>query len=148
MYRKSSDAELKSIIASAVTSTKNHRQIARLIKSLTDTKLIRQQDTIHWYLALLRNRDGRTATWQWLRRHWKWVEAHFASDKSHDYFPRYSASVLSTRQQLDEFRDFFTPLRDNPALTRAIDMGLLDLEGRIALLERDAEAVANARNRI
>ncbi|QHU89504.1 aminopeptidase [Candidatus Saccharibacteria bacterium oral taxon 955] len=148
LYRKSSDAELKSIIASAVTSTKNHRQIARLIKSLTDTKLIRQQDTIHWYLALLRNRDGRTATWQWLRRHWKWVEAHFASDKSHDYFPRYSASVLSTRQQLDEFRDFFTPLRDNPALTRAIDMGLLDLEGRIALLERDTEAVASALNRI
>lgn len=143
-YHTSSDAELKNAITAAITSTKDERQVERLIKLLTDTDFIRQQDTLYWYVDLLRNREGRTAAWTWLRSHWKWIEERFASDKSHDYFPRYSASILSSRQQLDEFRKFFTPLRTNPALVRAIDMGLLDLEGRITLIERDSHAVGLA----
>lgn len=148
LYRKSSDAELKSTLTVALTSTKDERQLNRLIELLTDTDTIRQQDTLYWYVDLLRNREGRVAAWKWMRSHWAWIDERFASDKSHDYFPRYSASILSTRQQLEEFREFFTPHRSNPALVRAIDMGLLDLEGRVALLERDAAAVSGALERI
>ena len=108
---------------------------------LTDTKIIRSQDTVRWYVNLLRNREGRSAAWQWLRDNWAWIETTFASDKSHDYFPRYSANILGTQRQLQEYKDFFAPLRENPSLTRAIDMGILDLEGRIALIERDTPAV-------
>lgn len=143
-YRNTTSAELKGDITGAVTSTKNPKVIHSIIDLLTNTKLIRQQDTLSWYVNLLRNRDGRDATWQWLRSHWEWVEKTFASDKSHDYFPRYTASILSTRTQLHEYRAFFTPLRSNPALVRAIDMGLLDLEGRIELIERDGAGVAKA----
>lgn len=148
LYRKSSDAELKSTLTVALTSTKDERQLNRLIDLLSDTDTIRQQDTLYWYVDLLRNREGRVAAWKWMRSHWAWIDERFASDKSHDYFPRYSASILSTRQQLEEFREFFTPHRSNPALVRAIDMGLLDLEGRVALLERDAAAVSAALERI
>ncbi len=143
-YRMTTSAELQSDITAAVTATKDSSVINKLIHLLTDTATIRRQDLVRWYVALLRNREGRTATWDWLRKHWGWIEEQFASDKSHDYFPRYSASILSTREQFNEYRAFFTPLRNNPSLVRAIDMGLLDLEGRIELLERDKTSVANA----
>lgn len=142
LYTSTSSADLQSDITAAVTSTRDARTIDKLITLLTDTHTIRQQDTIRWYVNLLRSREGRSEAWKWLRTHWDWIEKQFASDKSHDYFPRYSANILSTRQQLDEYREFFIPLRDNPALVRAIDMGVLDLEAKIELLERDTAAVA------
>ena len=96
---------------------------------------------------MLRNREGRELAWKWLRNNWKWIEKTFASDKSHDYFPRYAASLLMTRQQLAEYRDFFTPLRNDQSLVRAIDMGLLDLEGKLDLIDRDAPGVIAALSR-
>ncbi len=144
LYQSTSSSDLKSDITNALTSTRDNGAIARLLKLLSDTKTIRPQDTISWYVGLLRNREGRDAAWRWLREHWPWIEKTFGSDKSHDYFPRYSANILATRTQLDEYREFFTPLKSSPALTRAIDMGILDLSGRIELLERDTDAVAHA----
>lgn len=141
VYRTTNSAELQSDITSAVTSTTQKAAIRTLIPLLTDTKTIRPQDVTRWYVALLRNREGRSVAWHWLRSHWHWIEQQFASDKSHDAFPRYSASILNSRQQLEEYRDFFTPLRTDQSLERAIDIGLLDLEGRISLLERDSGAV-------
>ena len=93
---------------------------------------------------MLRNREGRELAWKWLRDNWRWIEKTFASDKSHDYFPRYAASLLMTRQQLAEYREFFTPLRNDQSLVRAIDMGILDLEGKLDLIDRDKAAVIAA----
>ena len=49
-----------------------------------------------------------------------------------------------TRQQLAEYREFFTPLRRDQSLVRAIDMGILDLEGKLDLIDRDKAAVLAA----
>lgn len=143
-YKSTSSVDIKSDITSAVTSSKDAKVLEQLITLLTDTKVIRSQDTVRWYVNLLQNREGRMATWNWLRSNWDWIESTFASDKSHDYFPRYSASILTTRQQLGEYREFFTPLRANPSLTRAIDMGVLDLQGKVELIERDSPGVVSA----
>lgn len=141
-YRSTANSDLQNDIAAALTSSKQAEVLARLIGLLKDTDTVRSQDTVRWFVNLLRNREGRSATWEWMRNEWQWIEKTFASDKSHDYFPRYSANLLSSRRQLEEYREFFTPLRSHPSLTRSIDMGILDLEGRIVLLERDGPAVA------
>lgn len=143
-YRSTHSVELKDDITAGICSTKNPDVVARLLPLLKDESTIRKQDIVRWYVGLLSNKYGRDKTWQWLRDEWPWVESAFGGDKSYDYFPRYSGSLLRTRTQLDEYRVFFTPLRDNPALTRTIDMGLRDLEGRIDLLERDTPVVVDA----
>ncbi|TWP22495.1 M1 family peptidase [TM7 phylum sp. oral taxon 349] len=147
MYENSASAELRSDIASGVTATRDLGELKHLIRLLTNTRVIRTQDTVHWFVDLLRNREGRELAWKWLRDSWRWIEKTFASDKSHDYFPRYAASLLMTRQQLAEYRDFFTPLRNDQSLVRAIDMGLLDLEGKLDLIDRDAPGVIAALSR-
>lgn len=146
-YEDSTSAELRSDIASGVTATRDYSELKHLTRLLTNTRVIRSQDTIHWFVDLLRNREGRELAWKWLRDNWKWIEKTFASDKSHDYFPRYAASLLMTRQQLAEYREFFTPLRSDQSLVRAIDMGLLDLEGKLDLIDRDAPGVIAALSR-
>jgi len=143
-YQATQSADLRSDIAAGVATTRDAEQLARLIGLLTNTDIIRSQDTVHWFVDLLRNRYGREAAWRWMRSQWSWIEQTFASDKSHDYFPRYAAMLLMTRQQLAEYREFFTPLRRDQSLVRAIDMGILDLEGKLDLIDRDKAAVIAA----
>lgn len=143
-YQATQSADLRSDIAAGVATTRDAEQLARLIGLLTDTDIIRSQDTVRWFVDLLRNRYGREAAWRWMCSQWRWIEQTFASDKSHDYFPRYAAMLLMTRQQLAEYREFFTPLRRDQSLVRAIDMGILDLEGKLDLIDRDKAAVIAA----
>lgn len=143
-YSQSSSAELQQDIACGLTSTKDAAAIQKLLATLTNNSIIRSQDTGRWYVWLLRNRDGRSLTWQWLQDNWTWIEKTFAGDKSYDDYPRYSAGVLSTQTQLDEYRQFFTPLSEIPALTRVIAIGIVEIEGRVNLIERDSQAVRDA----
>jgi aminopeptidase N len=118
--------------------------VQKLLSTLTDSSIIRSQDIGRWYVWLLRNRDGRSLAWQWLRDNWTWIEKTFAGDKSYDDYPRYSANSLTTRKHLQEYRDFFTPKQSIPALSRVISMGIGELKGRVELIERDKDAVCQA----
>ncbi|MFZ1258231.1 MAG: M1 family metallopeptidase [Candidatus Saccharimonas sp.] len=141
-YQQTVSVDLKSDVAAALTSTRNKKELGKLRTLLTNTSVIRTQDHLHWFIALLRNTESRQATWEWLQNHWQWIETTFGSDKSCDYYPRYAAATLTTPAQLSEYREFFAAHKANPALTRTIDMGIRDLEGRIELIERDSPAVA------
>ena len=52
--------------------------------------------------------------------------------------------LLMRRQQLAVDRELFTPLRRAQSPVRAIDMGVLDLEGKLDLIDRDKAAVIAA----
>lgn len=133
--------DLQISIVAGLTSTKDPEVVTKLLDLLTDTSIIRAQDTMHWYVWLLRNRYGRNLTWQWLRDHWDWIVETFGGDNTYDDFVRYTASSLVNQQQLDEFRDFFEPKQVDPALKRVIEVGLAELAGRVDLIERDSPAV-------
>lgn len=147
-YRATASSDLRQDIASAVTSTRDAASIRKLLALMMDTETVRTQDTVFWFVYLLRNRDARDATWQWLQDNWQWIEEHFGSDKSFDYFPRYAGNILASRQQLSEYQRFFTPLRKEPALTRVIDMGITDITARVELIERDSPAVVAALTKV
>ncbi len=141
LYKTSQNAELKIDIASALTSSREESTLHALIELVPDTTVIRPQDTLHWFVYLLSNRHSRTETWQWMRDSWQWITETFGDDKSFDRFPRYAAGRLMTREQLKEYTQFFAPLRNDLSLTRTIDMGIRDLEGKIELIERESPAI-------
>lgn len=147
-YKSSSSAELQQDIASGITSTKSADKISYILNLIKDEKIVRPQDAARWFIWTIRNRDGRTLAWQWLQDNWSWIEKTFSGDKSYDDFPRYAASGLITRQQLEEYKAFFTPMQHIAALSRVISMGVSEIEGRVALIERDKEAVRQALNEL
>ncbi|MDN5274593.1 MAG: putative Aminopeptidase [Candidatus Saccharibacteria bacterium] len=140
-HKATHSAELREDIANALTSTRDKEIITRLLGLISDSSIVRSQDMTHWLIWLLRNRDGRELAWQWLQDNWSFIERTFGSDKSYDAFPKYAASFLATRTQLEEYKSFFTPMLTNPALARVITIGLSEIEGRVALIEQDSEAV-------
>lgn len=143
-YRSTASVDIKNDICDAVTSTRNADELKALLALLKDTSFVRTQDTGMWYVRLLMNRHGRDMAWEWLRTEWKWVTKVFGGDKSYDAFPRYSAQVLGERSQLKEYTAFFTPLLTDPALRRAIEVGINDITARVELIEADKPAVAKA----
>jgi aminopeptidase N len=68
----------------------------------------------------------------------------FGGDKSYDAFPRYVAICLTTSQQLQEYKDFFEPLKKEVALKRNIELGILELGSKIEHIARDEAAVRKA----
>lgn len=143
-YKNTTSAELQQDIASGLTSTRDKAVIRRLLGLISEDKTIRHQDVARWFAWLIRNRDGRELAWAWVRDNWSWIEKTFGGDKSYDDYPRYSASGLVTRQQLQQYREFFTPLQSVPALARVIAVGMKEIEGRVELIERDGPAVCDA----
>lgn len=141
LHASTTSSELREDIAAGLTATRDSATIQRLLALILDTEVIRPQDTMHWVIWLLQNREARATTWQWIRDNWSWLEETFSGDKSYDSYPRYAASILNTRTQLEEYSAFFTPLLDQPALTRNITVGLTELAHRVELLESEAPAV-------
>ena len=140
-YKKSQSGELRDDITYGVTSTRSPEKITELLELIKVSDVVRPQDAARWFVYLIRGRESRDAAWQWIRDNWQWVEDTFSSDKSYDAYPRYSASALTMRAQLAEYIDFFTPKKDVVALTRSIEMGISEIEGRVDLIERDGPAV-------
>ncbi|MBI3889484.1 M1 family metallopeptidase [Candidatus Saccharibacteria bacterium] len=143
-YVNTQSGELRQDICVGITSTRIPEKIDQLLDAIKDPKIVRPQDAARWFVYLIRGRDSKTQAWEWIRDNWQWIIDTFGGDKSYDDYPRYAASALTTREQLQEYKDFFRPMKDIPALTRAIAIGISEIEGRVELIERDKEAVQKA----
>lgn len=143
-YKTTASGDLQQDIASGLTSSKDTAVLARLLGHIKDENTVRPQDAARWFVWTIRNKDGREIAWKWLQDNWAWIEKTFSGDKSYDDYPRYAASSLMTRQQLEEYIAFFTPMENIPALTRVIGIGKSEIEGRVALIERDKTGVRAA----
>lgn len=145
-YTSTPSSAVREDILGAMTSTEDASQIDSLLGYISDASIVRPQDAAHWYVYLLRSRFAREATWKWLQNNWDWVVRTFGGDKSYDDFARYSASSLLTKQQLDEYIAFFEPMKDQPALTRVIELGISELRARVQLIEsQQADVIAALR---
>lgn len=141
-YKTAKSADYKVDLCSGLTATKNPEHIKTLLAMMLDNQVVRSQDLRHWFVYLLRNRHGRELTWNWLTNNWGWILENFGGSKSYDDFARYSASFFSTKEMQEKYEAFFTPKLDDPALKRAITIGIEEIKARALWRERDEPKVA------
>ena len=140
-YKNTPSNDLQNDIAIGLTSTKNPETAEKILANIKDSNIIRPQDASRWFVYLIRTRESRQIAWNWLKENWAWVEDTFGDDKSYDDFIRYAATALLTPNELDDFRQFFEPMMNIPALTRTIKLGITEISARAELIKRDKEAV-------
>ena len=143
-YKNTPSNDLQNDIAIGLTSTKNPETAEKILANIKDSNIIRPQDASRWFVYLIRTRESRQIAWNWLKENWAWVEDTFGDDKSYDDFIRYAATALLTPNELDDFRQFFEPMENIPALTRTIKLGITEISARVELIKRDKEAVISA----
>ena len=143
-YKNTPSNDLQNDIAIGLTPTRNPETAEKILANIKDSNIIRPQDASRWFVYLIRTRESRQIAWNWLKENWAWVEGTFGEDKSYDDFIRYAATALLTTDELNDFRQFFEPMMDIPALTRTIKLGITEISARIELIKRDKEAVISA----
>ena len=143
-YKNTPSNDLQNDIAIGLTSTKNPETAEKILTNIKDSNIIRPQDASRWFVYLIRTRENRQIAWNWLKENRAWVEDTFGEDKSYDDFIRYAATALLTPNELDDFRQFFEPMMDIPALTRTIKLGITEISARVELIERDKADVLSA----
>ena len=143
-YKNTPSNDLQNDIAIGLTSTKNPKTAEKILANIKNSNIIRPQDASRWFVYLIRTRESRQIAWNWLRENWAWVEDTFGEDKSYDDFIRYAATALLTPNELDDFRQFFEPMENIPALARTIKLGITEISARVELIKRDKEAVISS----
>lgn len=143
-YPTVANSELRDDIAAALTATKDKKTYISLADKLKDSSFVRPQDFTHWFVWLMRNRYSRDYMWKWTRDNWGWMKTTFGGDSHYDMLPRYIAGSLTSRKHLEELREFFSPLEDEVALRRNIQIGYVELQGIVDLLEKDGDQVRSA----
>ena len=136
-YKNTPSNDLQNDIAIGLTSTKNPETAEKILTNIKDSNIIRPQDASRWFVYLIRTRENRQIAWNWLKENWAWVEDTFGEDKSYDDFIRYAATALLTTDELNDFRQFFEPMENIPALARTIKLGITEISARAELIERD-----------
>lgn len=144
IYTTTNSSELRSDILSGLVSVKKEELIDELLGCIKNPEIVKLQDVMSWTIYLMRNKYSKEKTWQWLRDNWQWIVDQFGGDKSYGDFARYTASSLTTKKDLEEYRQFFEPMLEIPALTRTIEIGIKELSSKIELLEKDLPAVKKA----
>ena len=137
LYPKTINSEMSSDIASALTCTVEKSNIKLLLENLKNSEFVRLQDVDKFLVQLLFNTKSRNQAWKWVKNNWQWIEDNFSSDKSYDNYPRYAAGAFATTESLADYKKFFLPLKKEPALTRNIELGLAEIENRVAWKLRD-----------
>jgi aminopeptidase N len=146
-YQQASDPELKEDISLALTVTKNIDTAKKLLQLLKDEKVIRAQDAVFFFIRILRNPDAANLALDWIfdADNWSYVEKT-TGDKSLDYYPRHVATQLRSKSELERFAEFFANKKSNPAISRAISVGIAEIQARIDLIKSDKQAVLDKLN--
>ena len=140
VYQEIADPELKFELLFAGTLAKDQKVLDKMLGLLEKPEIVKPQDQLHLYIYLYRNLRSREQAYQWLIGHWDYVKK-MAGDKSLDSYPRYMANMVRTQKEYDGWRDFFMPMKDDPALARAIKIGEKEIEARLKLIDEDKKAV-------
>lgn len=130
--------ELQMDIVAALASTKDPKQASMVISECLGKKgFVRPQDLSRWIVLFLRNYHTRDVMWQFCVDNWAWIEEVIGDSKSFDYLPTYFAGVVTTDGQKKKYEKLFIPQLDNKLLKHNIEIGLADIDARIAWRKRD-----------
>ncbi|MBR2710643.1 M1 family metallopeptidase [Candidatus Saccharibacteria bacterium] len=146
-YQKQADPEIKFELLFAGTISKNPEVLKKMLGLLGEIEVVKPQDQTHLFIYMYRNRHSRDGAFLWLRQHWEDVKK-MAGDKSMDDYPRYTANMIRTESEYEAWKDFFMPMKDDPALKRAIEIGKNEIEARLKLIADDKAAVYAALKKI
>lgn len=139
-YRTATDPNLKADIMLALTASTKPATLKKILECIKDSALVRPQDIDRTWIYVLRNSFGTDIAIDWLIKNWDFV-AKMSADQGLDDYPEALGGVIRKSAQRDKFLKFFSPLKNHPQLTRAIDVATPQIDARLALITSDGPEV-------
>jgi aminopeptidase N len=140
MHRQTDSSEERLNITAGVTSSKNPEVIENVLDYIINGD-VRLQDAPYWIAYSLANKHSKKPAWHWLKTNWQWLIKNLGEDLSFYRMPLYVARSFKSREELEEYIEFFKPLI-TPAMERSYNQGLELIDYQIKWRERDFESVS------
>lgn len=134
-YKTTVDPDIKFDYLMTVALVREKEQLEKVLALLGDVDTVKPQDQLYLYIYLYRNPRSRKQAFEWLTENWDYVKK-MVGDKSLDAYPRYMANLIRTEEEFVSWREFFEPMRDDPALARAIKIGENEIQARLKLIQK------------
>ena len=142
-YRETADPEIRFELLFAGTLSKDEAVLSKMQDLLLKTEIVKPQDQEYLFVYLYRNPRCREKVFNWLTINWDKMIS-LSGDKSLDDFPRLTANVVRTENEFKAWQGFFEPMKDNPAMARAIKIGKNEIMAKLKLIAGDRDAVVLA----
>ncbi len=139
-YKVENDPEIKFDLLTSLCLVKDEENIEKVIGLLSRLDVVKPQDQFYLFIYLYRNPAISEKAFSWLTKNWEDV-VKMAGDKSIDNYPRYIANTVRSEDESKKYDEFFSPMKDNPALKRAILVGQNEIRSRLELIKKDQAEV-------
>ena len=134
-YQEINDPDVKFDYLAAATLVRDESELEKLLALLGKNEIVKPQDQISLFIWLYRNPKSRFKAFDWLEQNWELVK-QIGGDKSLDSYPTVIAHLARTEKEYTQYRRFFEPMLNDPSLTRAVKIGLREIEARLELIEK------------
>lgn len=139
-YQSETDPELRDDMLCTIATARSDQHISEVINLLEQPEIVRPQDHLFLYIYILRNAKARARGLEWLYSHWNLVE-QLAGEKTIEDYLRCMSGYINTRDEAQQFNEFFSQYEDSPILKRALAMARVGIEAKLNLIEQESAAV-------
>lgn len=139
MHNETTSSEERVTLTAALTCFEQPELIQRALDAIT-TDAVRLQDVMYWIAYSFGNRFARDATWEWLTKHWSWIEENLGSDLAFYRMPVYAARSQSDASFLPTYTAFFESVM-KPALERSVKQGVEMIQWQSEWRKRDLASI-------
>ena len=142
-YKTTTDPDIKFDYLASAALVRDEKYLAKVLVLLGDFEIVKPQDQLYLFIYLYRNPKSRTRTFDWLANNWDLIKKT-GGDKTLSDYPTLVARLARTEEELARFTEFFGPMQNDPALSRAIEIGENEIKARIKLIKENKEKVKKA----
>ena len=142
-YKDVADPDVKFDYLAAACLTRDAAQVKKMLGLLGKYDIVKSQDQLHLFVYLYRNPKARAGAFKWLTENWELIKKTGGEKTLSDY-PMLIGRIARTQDELELYKEFFSPMLGDTAVTRAITIGLKEIEARVKLIAENRDAVAKA----
>lgn len=142
-YKVEVDPDIKFDYLAAAALVRDEKQLAKVLALLGNFEVVKPQDQLYLFIYLYRNPKSKVQTFDWMVNNWDLVKKT-GGDKTLSDYPMLVGRLARTEEELEKYVEFFGPMRDDPAVARAVAIGENEIRARIKLILRNQESVYEA----
>ena len=142
-YKVIADPDVKFDYLAAACLVRDEKQLDKLVALLGDFDTVKSQDQLYLFIYLYRNPKSRVRAFNYVTKNWESIRKT-GGDKTLSDYPMLIARLSRTEEELKKYVDFFGPMREDPALSRAIEIGENEIKARVKLISKYHDLVLEA----
>ena len=139
-YQETTDPDIKFDYLIAVTLVRQEKQLKKVLALLGNFEIVKPQDQLYLFVYLYRNPRARAKTFEWLTKNWDLIKKTGGEKTLSDY-PTLIAKLARTEVELEKYVEFFGPMRNESAVSRAIKIGEKEIKARVKMIKKYRKAV-------